>query len=105
MPFAMTDTNDTLTARFSEDPPRGRFELVDARGAVLGKMTFSRATEDLVIVDHTEVDDSLRGKGAGRILFDAMVRWARETHTRVTATCPFTKSMFDRDPSSRDVLA
>ncbi len=94
-----------LSVRFSEDPPRGRFELIDERGAALGRMTFSRAAPDLVIVDHTEVDDSLRGKGGGRTLFEAMVAWARSSGTRVTATCPFTKSMFDRDPSSRDVLA
>ena len=68
-------------------------------------MTFSRASEDLVIVDHTEVDESLHGTGAGRRLFDAMVSWARETGTRVTATCPFASAMFERDPSSRDVLA
>jgi predicted GNAT family acetyltransferase len=27
----------------------------------------------LIIIDHTEVDDSLRGKGGGARLFDGMV--------------------------------
>ncbi|HEY8429762.1 MAG TPA: GNAT family N-acetyltransferase [Sandaracinaceae bacterium] len=96
--------NDELRVRFSETGSRGRFELLGEGGAVLGRMTFSRAADDLVIVDHTEVDGSLRGKGAGRMLFSEMVRWARRTETRVRATCPFTLSMFERDPESRDVL-
>lgn len=95
----------TLHVRFAEVPPRGRFELVNEEGTPLGEMTFSRAGPDLVIVDHTAVDDSLRGQGGGRRLFDAMVVWARQTGTRVTATCPFARSMFDRVPESRDVLA
>jgi len=96
--------SDELRVRFSETGSRGRFELLGERGEVLGRMTFSRASEDLVVVDHTEVDGSLRGKGGGRRLFDAMVGWARETGTRIRATCPFTLSMFERHPSSRDVL-
>ena len=43
--------------------------------------------------------------GGGKVLFSAMVAWARETGTRVMATCPFALAMFQKDPSSRDVFA
>jgi hypothetical protein len=52
-----TDANDTLRVEVEEDPPRGRFKLVDGAGGMLGEMTFSRAWGDLIIIDHTEVDD------------------------------------------------
>jgi predicted GNAT family acetyltransferase len=96
---------DTLQVEVDEDPPRGRFKLLDSNGQQLGQMTFSRARDDLVIIDHTEIDDSLRGKGGGLHLFNGMVDWARNTGTKILSTCPFANSMFDRHPASRDVLA
>ena len=100
-----TDSADDLQLEVEENPPRGRFKLVGGAGQMLGEMTFSRARDDLVIIDHTEVDASLRGKHGGLRLFEGMVAWARETGTQIMSTCPFTNAMFDRDPSSRDVLA
>lgn len=79
------------------------FYLRDGRS--LAQMTYSRTGEALVIIDHTEVDDSLKGQGVARRLLDALVAWARETHTRVMATCPYASAQFARDPSIRDVLA
>ena len=72
---------------------------------MLGEMTFSRAREDLIIIDHTEVDESLRGKHGGLRLFEEMVAWARDSGTQILSTCPFANAMFERHPSSRDVLA
>ena len=96
---------DDLAVEFEEEPPRGRFVLVDDTGNRLGFMSFSRAREDLIIIDHTEVDESLRGKQGGRRLFEEMVSWARETSTKVTSVCPFATSMFDRTPEAQDVLS
>ncbi|MDH3199481.1 MAG: N-acetyltransferase [Myxococcales bacterium] len=95
---------DGLRFEVEENPPRGRFKLVNDEGQMLGEMIFSRARDDLVNIEHTEVDDSLRGKKGGLRLFQGMVAWARETKTGITSTCPFVDRMFDRDPSSRDVL-
>ena len=99
--------NDTpaLQVEIEEDPPRGRFKLMNDAGQMLGEMTFSRARDDLIIIDHTEVDDSLRGKHGGLRLFEGMVAWARETKTDIMSTCPFANAMFERHESSRDVLA
>ena len=83
---------------------RGAFYL-ERDGKRLAQMTYSRASAALVIIDHTEVDESLGGQGVGRSLLDAAVRWARATKTRIVATCPFAKAQFAKDPSIRDVLA
>jgi len=97
--------SDTLRVEIEEHPPRGRFKLLNDAGQMLGEMTFSRARDDLIIIDHTEVDDSLRGQKGGLRLFEGMVVWARETNTSIMSTCPFANAMFERDPSSQDVLA
>jgi uncharacterized protein len=83
---------------------RGAF-FIEQDGKRLAQMTYSRANASLVIIDHTEVDASLGGQGVGRKLLDATVRWARETHTKIMATCPFASAQFAKDPSIRDVLS
>lgn len=83
---------------------RGAF-FYNREGRRLAEMTYSRANASLIIVDHTEVDDSLTGQGVARRLLDALVTWARDTSTKVLATCPYATAQFARDPSIRDVLA
>ena len=39
----------------------------------LAEMTYSKAGDNLIIIDHTEVSDALRGKGVGIKLFTAAV--------------------------------
>jgi predicted GNAT family acetyltransferase len=87
-----------------EHDHRGAF-FVEQDGKRVAEMTYSRANTSLIIIDHTEVDASLGGHGVGRKLLDAAVSWARETHTKVIATCPFASAQFAKDPSIRDVLA
>lgn len=103
----MTDpsTPSDLRVEFEESGSRGRFNLVNGEGASVGEMTFSRARADLIIIDHTEVDESIRGQHGGQRLFEGMVAWARNTGTQIMSTCPFANAMFERDASSRDVLA
>jgi predicted GNAT family acetyltransferase len=86
-----------------ESGHRGAF-YYESEGKRLAEMTYSRANPSLIIVDHTEVDSSLGGQGVGRSLLDALVGWARETHTKVLATCPFAAAQFAKDPSIADVL-
>lgn len=70
----------------------------------MAEMTYSRTNASMIIIDHTEVDPSLAGKGVGRQLLDTLVQWARATGTKVVPLCPFAKAQFDKDPSIRDVL-
>lgn len=81
----------------------GAFFVQDG-GERIAEMSYSRTNPTLVIIDHTQVDERLKGQGMGRQLLDALVAWARETGTRVVALCPFAKAQFDKDPSIRDVL-
>lgn len=85
-----------------DDGHKGAF-VVERDGQRLATMTYSLGG-DIVIIDHTEVDDALRGTGAGKQLVAAAVAWARSEHRRIMPLCPFAKSVFDRTPEFKDVL-
>ena len=82
---------------------RGAFVWMED-GERLAVMSYTVAGSR-VIIDHTDVDDRLRGKGAGKQLVKSAVDWAREEKVKLMPLCPFAKSVFDKTPEYRDVLA
>ena len=70
----------------------------------LAAMSFTRVGPSIMIINHTEVDDSLRGQGVGRQLLAKVIDYARERSIRIIPLCPYAKSVFDKDESIRDVL-
>lgn len=81
---------------------RGAFFL-ERDGERLAQMTYTVAGTR-VIIDHTDVDDRLRGTGMGRKLVDAAVQWARKENAHLMPLCPYAKSVFDKTPEYSDVL-
>lgn len=73
-------------------------------GKRVAEMTYTTAGSK-VIIDHTTVDEVLRGKGAGAQLVRAAVEWARKENVKLLPLCPYAKSVFDRTPEYGDVLA
>ena len=82
---------------------RGAFVLM-RDGEKLAEQTYTVAGSR-VIIDHTDVDDRLRGTGAGKKLVQAAVEWARRENVKLMPLCPFAKSVFDKTPDYSDVLA
>jgi predicted GNAT family acetyltransferase len=84
---------------------RGAF-YIDRDGERLASLTFSAGPDGkLVMLDHTEVSDALRGQGIARKLVEAAVAWARANDVKLVAVCPFARAVFDKVPELRDVLA
>ncbi len=99
------DERPSLRVEAQETPASGHLRLMDRAGNELGHMRFRREGGKVIVIEHTEVDSSLRGRSGGRQIFDSMVAWARRTGTRVKSECPFTTSMFKKTPSAHDILA
>lgn len=85
------------------DGHRGAF-VIERDGRRLATLTYTRAG-DRAILDHTDVDVILRGKGAGGLLVAAAVEWARASGQQILPLCPFARSVFDKTPSYHDVLS
>jgi len=86
-----------------DDGKKGAF-YIEEGGKRLAEMTFVWAGSKVFIVDHTEVDASLEGKGVGKQLVQHAVEFARGKDLKIIPLCPFTKGVIDRTPAYQDVL-
>lgn len=56
------------------------------------------------IITHTEVQESLGGQGAGTELVDMMVEFADQEDRKITAKCPFAKSVIENNDNYKEIL-
>ena len=91
-----------MEVQISESGTKGH-AYIESGGTVVAEMTYSKAGEDKIIIDHTEVDPSLKGQGVGRQLLNKVVAMARETGVKILPLCPFAHAMFRKDASLKDV--
>lgn len=84
-----------------EGPSKGRY-LVRLDG-VEAEMTYSRAGESTIIIDHTEVPDVLRGRSVGQALMRRAVEDARAEGRSIMPLCPFANAQFSRHAEWQDV--
>lgn len=92
-----------MNIQHHEEATKGEF-FVENENQKQARMTYSKAGEDRIIIDHTEVSDALRGQGAGFKMVEAAVKFAREKGIAIVPLCPFARSVFDKTPELRDVL-
>lgn len=69
-----------------------------------GMMTYSRAGENHIIINHTEVNPDFKGKSIGKQMLYKIVKMAREKDMKITALCPFANAMFKKLTEIQDVL-
>lgn len=86
-----------------EDEKKGYF-YIEKDGQRKAEMVYSKAGENLLIIEHTEVSDELRGTGSGNKLIMAAVGLARAQNKKILPLCPFAKSVFQKTLEIRDVL-
>lgn len=85
-----------------EDGNEGAF-YIEEKGKELAEMTYSKEKGKMVI-QHTEVNKSLRGKNIGFQLVEQGVEYARKTHLKIVPVCKFAKKVIERNKQFADVL-
>jgi predicted GNAT family acetyltransferase len=83
---------------------KGMF-YVGQDGAIEAELVYHFTSEGKMVIEHTEVDDSLAGKGVARQLVETAVDYARTHNIKIIPICPYAKSLFDKLPEWKDVLA
>ncbi len=88
--------------QLKQNGSKGAFVYQSEDGSA--EMTFSAAGAQLIIIDHTDVGEGLRGQGIGYRLVEAAVNHARGHGIKILPLCPFAKSVFEKHPAYGDVL-
>ena len=99
---AINSSQDDLSIERDEGVSKGRY-FVRLDG-VDAEMTYSRAGHGIIIIDHTSVPDTLRGRGVGLALVRRGIEDARMEGRVVIPLCPFAKAQIERHPEWQDVL-
>ena len=81
---------------------KGRYRMVV--DDIEAEMTYSRAGQGLIIIDHTDVPAALRGRKVGERMVRQAVEDARRDGVAIIPLCPFAKAQIDRHHEWQDVL-
>lgn len=92
-----------MEVKQENDSKKGMF-YIEQDGKVVAEMTYVWAGPEKIIINHTEVNDILKGQGAGKQMLSKAVEFVRENGLKIIPLCPFVKSVFDKTPEYGDVL-
>jgi hypothetical protein len=93
----------SFTIEEEKSGAKGRY-VARAEGKPDAELTYSVASEQLIIIDHTGVPDEWRGMGVGKALVERAVTDARSRGVRIVPLCPFANAMIAKHPEWQDVV-
>lgn len=71
---------------------------------VVAEVTFPALDEQTVDVNHTFVDDVLRGQGVAGKLMEELVQDLRQSGRKAVLTCSYAVKWFENHPECKDVI-
>lgn len=99
----MDASSVTISITLEDTATGGRY-VARVAGFPEAEMTFSKAGEEILIIDHTGVPAELGGKGVGKALVEHMVMDVRERGLKIIPLCPFTRATLEKHREWQDVL-
>lgn len=92
-----------MLIQHKEGTTRGMFYIEDD-GEMIAEIVYAHGGDNMIIIEHTEVADQLKGQNIGYELVHRTVEYARSQGLKISPVCPFAKAVFDKKPDFRDVL-
>ena len=92
-----------MNIQHEEHKNKGAF-YIEQDGDWVAELSYTREGTRKIVIDHTEVDESLQGKGVGEDLVEEAVKFARENNLLIKPTCPFVKKVLESSEDYEDVL-
>ena len=75
---------------------QNRIYAEDENGKLIAEVTFPESEEGVCTIDHTFVDDSLRGHSVASKLVESAVEQIKEQGKEVNATCTYAQAWLKR---------
>ena len=74
-----------------------RIYVKNTDNETVAEVTFYEIENGVYNIDHTFVDDSLRGQGIGSKLVEEAVNTIKERGAKIQATCPFASKWLEEN--------
>ena len=81
-----------------------RIFLLNEDGKEIAEVTFPSLKDDVVNINHTFVDPSLRGQGVANKLMMELAKKLRTENKKALISCPYAVQWFDRHEEYKDVV-
>ena len=91
-----------MIIQHKEDRNEGVF-YIEQNGEELAEMTYT-IEKGKMVINHTEVDESLRGKNIGFQLVEQGVEYARKKNLKILPLCEYADKVIQATEAFRDVL-
>lgn len=91
-----------MNIQHEQSDTKGAF-YIEEDGTRVAEMTYTKNGDYRIIIDHTEVSESQKGKGLGKKLVYHSAEYARETGLKILPLCPFARRVFQRSKDLHDV--
>jgi uncharacterized protein len=92
-----------MLIQHKEGGNHGMFFIEDD-GDVVAEIVYARGGDNIIIIEHTEVDKSLQGHNIGYELVHKTVEHARMQGLKISPVCPFARAVFEKRADFKDVL-
>ena len=83
---------------------KNKFYIGDTEDNCIAEITYKYRSEDVIIIDHTYVDPSLRGQNIAGRLLASVVKMARSENLKVIPVCSYAVLKLTRNNQYEDVL-
>ena len=91
-----------MNIQHTEKDTKGAFFVLE-EGIKVAEMTYTKNSTYRIIIDHTEVIESQKGRGLGKALILFSVEYARKKHLKILPLCPFARRVFQINKELHDV--
>ena len=78
--------------------------FIEEDGEWVAEMTYTREGLRKIVINHTAVSKNLKGKGIGKALVDAAVKFARGKNLLIKPVCSYAKKVLESSEEYEDVL-
>lgn len=78
--------------------------VTDDDNNIIAEVTFPNVKEGVVNMNHTFVDNSLRGQGVAGKLVEAAYDSIKEQGKKVVPSCPYAVKWFEEHPEKNDIV-
>ena len=75
----------------------GRIYSINEQGKIVAEITFQELGQGIFNINHTFVDESLRGQGIAQKLVEMAIEEIKKKNGKVEATCSYAKHYLEKN--------